>query len=367
MALWELEAFRPAQLLGFIRSLPDPEDFHAESWLPDRTIDQLKFSYILGANRKRVMASIMAFDSEAPIHGRPGLGDQVEGELPPIKRKAMIDESEILRVITPRTGTNDVQTAIDSVYNLLADLKETVQSRVEWLRVQGLTEDTLVYDEGGAQFIFDFGYNDLFQISLGATAGTAVNGGGVTEAQFGPYWDNYALSTPIDDLQILCQRIRIATGGTLARTVMSETQLQNIYRSQKTREMIRGVGAGAATTLVTPSELNAVLAQYNIPPIETYDVVIQKENADGTYSDVRPMRVNAVTVMPAPADLGNTLWGPTAESRVVYGTPLQGEAPGIWAGTYATEEPPAEWTKVAATSFPSIPGANRVGQMKVTA
>lgn len=367
MALWELEEFRPAQLLGFIRAIPDPLDFQAEAWLPDLTIDQLKFSYILGANKKRVMAHVMGLNSESPIHGRPGLGEQVEGQLPPIKRKAQIDEEEILRVLAPRTGTTDVQTAIDSVYNLLTDLKDTVSARVEWLRVQSLTEDSLVYDEGGAQFVFDFGYNNLFQINLGATAGTAVNGDGVTEAAFGPYWTDFANSTPIDDLNILCQRIRIATGGELARTVMSETQLQNMYKSVKTREMIRGAGAGVATTLITRSELDAVLAQYRIPPIETYDVVVQKENADGSYADVRPMRTNAVTVMPAPADLGNTLWGPTAESRVVYGTPLQGQAPGIWAGTYATEEPPSEWTKVAATCFPTIPGANRVGQMKVAA
>lgn len=365
MALWELDEFKPAQLLGFIRAIPTPEDFHAVNWLPNQNIDDLNFEYILGANRKRVMAHIMSFDAEAPIHGRPGLGEKVSGELPPIKRKAMMTEKELIRFKTPRLGTNDVQTAIDSVYNLLVDLNDTVQARIEWIRVQSVTEDKLVYDEGGAAFTFDFGYNDQFQIYLGATAGTAVNGAGVTEATFGPYWTDYANSTPIDDLQKLAFRVRVATGGELARTVMSEDQLQNIYRSVKTREMIRGVGAGAATTLITRSELDAVLSQYKIPPIETYDVVVSKENADGTYTDVRPMRTNAVTMLPASNVLGNTLFGPTAESRVVYGTPLAGEAPGMWAETYGTTEPPAEWTKVVATSFVTLPGANRVAQMTV--
>jgi hypothetical protein len=35
----------------------------------------------------------------------------------------------------------------------------------------------------------------------------------------------------------------------------------------------------------------------------------------------------------------------------------------VWANTYATDEPPAQWTKVAAVAFPTAPEMNRVAQM----
>jgi hypothetical protein len=363
MALWELDEFKPPQMLGFIRSLLAPEGFHAATYLPDRTINELEFEYILGSQRKPVMAHVMGFDSEAPIHGRPGLGQRIQGELPPVKRKAKIHEKEIIRFMAPRSGLPDVDTAINSVYNTTAELVDSVQARAEWLRAQAFSEDSVVYNESGVIINMNYGINDRYQITLGATAGTAVNGAGATEAQFGPQWDNFALCTPVDDLQVLTQRVQIETGATMARTVMSLKTLTQLYRSQKTRELIRGTGAGVATTLLTRAEIDQVFSQYGIPPLETYDVIVQKENADGSYVDVRCMRENAVTIMPTA--LGETLWGPTAESRVLFGTPLAAAAAGVWAETYGTTEPPAEWTKVAATVFPTMPAADKLAQMTV--
>lgn len=365
MALWELDEFKPPQMLGFIRSLLTPQGFVAASWLPDRTVNDLEFEYLLGSQNKPVMAHVMGFDSEAPIHGRPGLGQKISGELPPIKRKAKIHEKEIIRFLAPRTGLPDVDTAINSVYQTTAELVDSIQARVEWLRTQAVTEDKVIYNESGVILSMDFGINDRYQITLGSTAGTAVNGAGATDARFGPVWSDYANATPIDDLSYLSFDIRSQTGGTLAATVMSEKTLNDLYRSQKTREMIRGTGAGVPTTLLTRGEIDALFAQYNIPPIELNDVMVTKENDDGSYTDVRTMRENAVTLRPSA--LGETLWGPTAESRVLFGTPLAAAAPGIWAETYGTTEPPSEWTKVAAVSFPTMPGANRIGQMTVRA
>src|SRR3954471_23636703 len=101
MALWQLDEFKPPALLGFIRNIPTPQAFIGTRWLPNRVVNDLDFEYILGASKKPVMAHVMGFDSEAPIHGRPGLGERVRGELPPIKRKARFGEKEIIKFLAP--------------------------------------------------------------------------------------------------------------------------------------------------------------------------------------------------------------------------------------------------------------------------
>lgn len=354
MALWELDEFKPPQFLGYVRSLPPPPGFSASRWLPDRTVSDLEFEYILGANRKSVMAHVMGFDSEAPIHGRPGLGERVTGELPPIKRKARIGEKAIIRFLTPRSGTADVDTAINSVYNTTAELLDSLQARFEWLRMQALSEDTVVYDEGGVIFNFDYGLLDKYQLNLPANTDGAGN-----SLTLGGEWDTPASSNPIVGLQYICDKLQQETGWRPPELVCSAKALGFLLQNTAMREMIRGTSA--PSTVITPQELQVLFSLYNLPTITTYDVYVTKENDDGTYTDVRTMAENKAFL--PPPNLGNLLVGPTAESRVLYGTPLAAAAPGVWAETYGTTEPPAEWVKAAAVAFPTMPEAGRLAQM----
>lgn len=362
MALWELDEFKPAQFLGFVRSVPAPNAFTGVRYLPNDTVFDLAFEYVLGAFRRPVMAHVMGWDSEAPIHGRRGAGAKVSGELPPIKRKSRIGEKEIARFLTPRANTPDVQIALDQVYIDTADLLDSIQARVEWLRMQALSEDKVLYDEGGVEFAFDFGIDDEFQIDLSGAA--AVDGTGATDDAFGAKWTDAENSNPVVDLQRICDRIQSKTGRRPRTFVTAQANANLFANNAKMKEMVRGTGAGVPQTMLTPGEVQSLFDQYGLPTIETYDVVIQKENEDGSYSDVRPLATNKGFLLPDGFAAGNkTLWGPTAESRVLYGTPLAGQAPGIWAETYGTTEPPAEWTKAAAVAFPSIPEANLIGQL----
>lgn len=360
MALYQLEEFKPPQFLGFIRNVPAPEPFIGSRWLPNQTTDDLSFEYVLGASRRPVMASVMGFDSEAPIHGRPGLGQTVGGELPPIKRKAKFGEKEIIRFLAPRAGTGDVQSAIDSVYQLTGDLLDSVQARVEWLRLKALSETTVEYNENGVIFEFDFGIDKDFDWDFV----TKQDGNSSTDSSLGGTWSDTANSTPIYDLQQVQSLVVAKTGRPLSEFVLSSKALQYMLTSDSIRTIVRG--ANAPTGVLTMAELNSVLSAYNLPSITTYDVVVNKENADGSYTDERPLEQNLAFAVPAGYSASNkTLWGPTAESRVLYGTPLAGQAPGIWAETYGTTEPPAEWTKVAAVAFPSMPEADKIAQFKL--
>jgi hypothetical protein len=370
MALWELDEFAPPQLLGFVRSLSVPSTFAGSRWLPDSTISDLEFQYVLGSFRRPVMATVMGWDAEAPLHARQGAGARVSGELPPIKRKSRIGEKQIIRFLQPRAGTPDQLDAVRSVYVDVAELFDTVQARVEWLRLQALSEDKVVYNEDGVIFSFDFGIDDTFQIDLT----TQTNGAGTdVNALYSTVWTDLANSNPVLDLLKICDVVQAKTGQRPVEAVFSQQVINLFAGNVAMRNMIRGTNAPAA--ILTPGEIQTLFTLYGLPTITPYDVIVSQEQPDGSLVDVRPLNPAKGFLLPAGWASGiggstatnSTLWGPTAESRKLLGTPLASQAPGIYAATYNTDEPPAEYTKVAAVAFPSMPGANVLAQMKVTA
>jgi hypothetical protein len=278
-----------------------------------------------------------------------------------------MSEKEIIRFLTPRAGMPDVQQAIDSVYGLTAVLLDSVQARVEWLRMQALSEDTVEYDEGGVIFEFDFGLTDEFQIDLPDQidgAGTSV------AADYGPSWDDTSTATPVLDLGKLCDTMEDETGERPVEFVCSRKAVGYLLANQSVRELIRGTSAPDA--VLTMQELNTVFSLYNLPTIVSYDVKVRSENANGTYTDVRTMAEERAFLVPASnpvlpghSGVGATLWGPTAESRPLLGSNLATQAPGIYAVAYGQEEPPSEWVKAVGVAFPTLPGADKLGQMRL--
>lgn len=358
MALWELDEFQGPRFLGYVRGIPEPEGFSGQRWLPNQTIDDLAFEYIKGVRNKTVMAHVMGFDSEAPIQGRPGLGERVQGELPPIKRKARFSEKEIIRYLTPRAGSADKQTAINSVYDVTDGLIGGVLARVEWLRLKALSERTVVYDEGGVIFEFDYGLDGELLWSLPSQN----NGNGDDlSSDLGPAWSSHSTSTPLADF-LFWQKVGRSKGVRWAEFVCSETAIAHLQQSDSLRDLIRGENAPAA--LLTRAEIQNLLDIYGLPTLVSYDVFVTREKDDGSQEDVRPLAEDRAFLYPGDT-IGNTLWGPTAESRSLIGTNLQTQAPGIIAVTYATEEPPAEWVKAAAVTFPTMPNAHLLGQVEV--
>lgn len=367
MALWQLDQFAPAQFLGFIRELVPPNEYQGTRWLPDRPISDSEFSYVLGSYQRPIMATIMGYDSNTPLHKRSGEAGTVAGEIPLIKRKDRIGEKTIQRFMTPRAGTADQQEAISDVYVRAADLFDSVQARAEWLRMQALSEMSIVYNEDGVIFDFNFGLRQELQLRFTATGALQVNWGGgtVAAADFtvGKKWTDTANANPVLDLQAIQRRATLLTGRPFVEMVCSDIIIGLLQMNVQLREMIRGTDAPSA--ILTLDEINTLFGLYNLPTIRTYDVIVQHEAEDGSLSDVRMMAQNRAFFVQAGLTVGETLWGPTAESRVLYGTPLASQAPGVFAETYATTEPPAEYVKVAAAAFPTMPQAQNICQVEL--
>src|SRR6478752_7366380 len=298
MALWELDAFKAPAFLGFARAAYDivPQNFMGSRWLPNRTVDDLAFEYLLGGNRRQAMATVISFDAEAPLGQRAGAGERIVGELPPIKRKMRLSEKEIIRFNTPRIGTRDVQTAIDQVYNDTLDLIYSVQSRVEWMTLQTLSEDTLVYDEDGIKWSFDYGINGDLQWNVPNKLDNHQRyGGGATNNSLsflGGPWNNPSTATYISDLQQICTKVETVTGQRPTEFVCSLQTRNMLVNSTEIKGLIRGTATGTTTIQLTPGEVQSVFDLYDLPTIVPYDVVVTKENKDGSLTDVRCMAAN---------------------------------------------------------------------------
>jgi len=354
MALIELEEFQGPQFLGFVRNIAPPAPFIANRWLPDRTVFDLEVEYIKAAQNRTVMAEVLGWDSEAPISPRPGLGERVRHELPPIKRKSRISEKEIIRFLTPRAGVPDRQAAIDAVYDDAARLVEGIHARVEWMRMQALSEDTLSYSEGGVTFQFDYGIDPDFQFDVG------------NDAELSTWWDDTQNAEPITDLQKMLSVYNDKHGFQWTTLVISRKVIPYLLQNKHAHALMFGTGAGVPQRQLTLAEFNSLLAQYGLPSITTYDAVVYQENEDGSISAHRPLDPKKGVLLPeGQVHIGNTLWGPTAESRSLIGTSLASQAPGIFPIAYAKEDPPSEWIKVSAVAFPSMPGADHIGQVQL--
>jgi hypothetical protein len=367
MALWELDAFKPPAFLGFVRAAYEvaPPNYQGSQWLPSQTVDDLAFEYLLGANRRQAMATILSFDAEAPLGQRGGSGERIVGELPPIKRKFRIGEKEIIRFLNPRFGTQDAGRAIEQVYNDTLDLVASVQSLVEWMSTQVMSEDLLVYDADGVKFAFDYGINGDFQWNIPTKLDNHSRwGNGATNRTIsvGGPWNNATTATYVNDLQQICNYVEQTTGQRPTDMWLSLTARNMLINSTEIKALVRGTASGVSTIQLTPGEVQSVFDQYQLPTLHTNDVIVAKENRDGSLTDVRTLAVNKAFLTQGRA-VGKFLHGPTAESRVLSGTTLAAAGPGVWANTYATDEPPAEWTKVAAVAFPTAPEMNRVAQL----
>jgi hypothetical protein len=351
MALWELEEFQSPQFLGFVRNIPVPENFRGDTWLPSQTVDDIDVEWIKGARERRVMAKVIAYDAEAPIGPKPGLGERIRMELPPVKLKERIGEKEILKYKQPRAGTSDQQAAINSIYDISTRLTRSVQARVEWLQMQALSEPTVAYNDAGVQFEVDYGIGKDWDAGVDADLST--------------YWDDTANADPVADLQVLNQWSLDTYGVPLARVVMSSRARAYFLQNEKARALVRGTGTPVAEAILTNDEVARLTALYGLPTIDTYDVQVESEAEDGTITSVRTMDYHRMFALPA-QQVGNTLWGPTAEAISQFsGTTLSTLAPGLIVKTYGTEEPVAEWVKAAAVVFPSLPSAELLQQVEV--
>lgn len=325
--------YDPATLTGYARAallnLPINQTSLAR-WLPWQMIDDLVYRFTRGGDSLIEAAPYRAYDAESTIASRAGL-TRVSGELPPISRKLPLTEYDRLR---QRANPDDgIQKAI------LGDTERVVRQiamRLEVARGDALVNGSVTINENGVKASVDFGRD----------AGCSVTAGTL--------WSTTATADPITDLTTWVQAY-VDLNGVPPGVILTSTRVRGLLLRNAAIRAEAATLAGTPTT-VSVETLQAVLRNYDLPPLETYDV---RYSVAGTAT--RVIDDHFALLLPAAGDpndpnstdLGGTFTGTTAES-LDPSYALEGDEAGVVAGVYREEDPISIWTKAAAISLPVL-------------
>lgn len=270
-----------------------------------------------------------AYDAESDIGTRAGAA-RVSGELPPISRKMPVGEYEQIRMRNVDTQANELRDAMeaDSV-----KLVNALAARIELARGDALFNGAVTIAENGLQAGVNFGRSGTHSVTI-ATGNLQ--------------WDKPETALPYDDFQTWLDVYNTTNGTLPSHTLMSRKIYNYLRRSKQLRELAFS-GASSAPTVLTRDALNAVLGDFDIPPVVIYDA---KVSVAGTATRVTPE--DKILFLPAEGDAaGKTLWGvPVEANDPRYG--LAGDAAGVAVGGYKSEDPQTVWTRATAIALPVL-------------
>lgn len=334
------------QLNGLVRGLLFP-DLTLSRWLPNVGVDRTHYRYALNDRSQRAAARFISFDSEAPIAGRPGLSVKM-GELPPIKEKSVLTESDqILQESLADVLPEAMQATVFSDAALRA---RAILQRIELAKGEALSKGKVTINEGGLK---------LLPVSFGVPAGQ------MDVAPLGALWSDHAASVPITDLTTW-RDAAIAAGVNIGTIITSTATMTHLQLNAQIIGAVAGTTSGR--TRVTRTEINDLLISEGLPPIEVYDA--QYKNPSGTLT--RAIDANRVVFLPPDGTgFGQTQFGRTREAVELAGNGVDlgefGGIPGLAAVTMKSFDPVEIWTKVAAIALPVIETPDQIFSAVVTA
>lgn len=333
MAL-NFDLIEPGVLTGFVRELPVPANYVLNRFLPDNNISDIEAAFTTAFKRNRA-AMFRAYDAETPIGERDNF-QRSRVSLPPIGQKTLVGEEERLRLEMLRSGGDNTASLITALYNDARINTEAVLARMELARGQVLSTGKFTFaGENGLKGIeADFGVDP----SHFPTAPTG--------------WDDHDDSDPLDDLRGWTDLYVDDAGEAPGFFLTSRQAIGNMLRNAAVRS--RFATLGGTPSVITRSQLAAVLDSEDLPQLVQYDSQVYVDNAA-----TRIVAANKGIMLPVnAASLGRTFWGVTAEALELVGlTNPQltfAQAPGLVGMVTKDGDPVRTWTKVTAIGMPVI-------------
>jgi hypothetical protein len=303
--------------------------FTLQAFLPSLEIPDLEYRIRQGTLQDVDAAEYRAWDTPAPMTGRAGVA-RVSGELAPLSRQIPLGEEESLRLRSLLSGQSDP--IISQIYADTEQMVRAVQARMEIARGQLLTTGKVTIAENGLSLEADYNLAGDHLVS----ASTA--------------WTDHTNAVPLTNLLTWVDKYNDDSGTIPGTILMSQTRLNDFYLNAEVR-------AAAASPGFVPSRINRVtldgiLNDWALPPISTYDV---KVRVNGVSTRVLPAD-KVYLLPPADENLGNTLWGITAEAVKLRGKGLidAEEMPGIVALVTETDHPVQTFTVGTGISLPVL-------------
>lgn len=323
------ELVEPVELTGYARArLEDYERQQNGSlsrWLPNEFLNDIVARFEVGGTGLQPVAEYISYDTETPLGSLPGK-QRVTIELPKLGQKRHVSEYEQIRA---RGNTSNVVLR-PSVERHTESLVDSISDRLEYERGYALEHAALLIDdETGFKQTGDWGRSNDHE---------------VTAAE----WWNDDDADVIEDL-IAWKEQYIATNGFAPGSILTSTRVRTTMQRHASLRGIAAVPGAITPQIITVETMNAVLRDFDLPPVEVYD---RQVNLRGTVTKV--LSPEYLFMLPTPGGsvggvkLGATYWGTTLEaSEPEYGI-QELDRPGIVVGTWKTRDPIALWVHAAA-------------------
>jgi hypothetical protein len=336
MSLSIFDYVKNSDILEYARTL-NRESLLGMQLFPTQDTLELNYEYLKGAygTKNSIMAEVVPWETSTPLRPREGF-DKVTGELPPIKLGTNISEQELIKIFSPRV-TAERQRAISKLYDDVADLVDGVYARINYINMQAL---------GTGSVVFNSEYNKL-------TVSFGVPGNHILTPS--TKWSTTTTSTPITDLMAWSKVLTDAGYPKPDTFLTSGTVMAFLLLNKEIKDAVFSLAGGSG--ILTAPTLNNFLRSLDLPRIATYDEVHRVIGADRTLSTVRAFPEKNGTLFSSKVQLGNTLFGPTAEAISSVGVE---RAPGVYADITKHTDPVSHKISAVATAFPTFPGADAI-------
>lgn len=332
------------ELTGFVRELEfatwtGPSSL--ERFLPVTTRLMVEWTFDKADRSRARMGRYRPFNVESGLQDRPGFS-RISGSIPPISEKMLLTEEDRLRLEVLRFGGNDSvlkQEIQQRIFDDAEYLTEAIVQRYEYARAVALRTGTVTFtaDETGMKTTID--YNDGSDAVQTATAATL--------------WSVAASATPLTNMWTWMDSYR--TANRQAMPVVGLTSRRVLNAAMMTTEVKDFFTANGTTpAMITEANFQTLLQTYGIPPLQTYDTVV---NLAGT--DTRCLPDNEILWLPAPdtRSFGEFTVGVTADAldmALEGGIDLQANGPGLTGRAWKDTDPPQTWTRVGGLAIPVI-------------
>lgn len=302
-------------------------------YFPDTLTDSDVAKYTIADGGLVPAAEYRSYDAESSIGGVRG-GRQVALQLPPVSQKNRVGELDQIR---SRAGNEQAELKIGQV---AADTTAAVLNRIEAIRGTVLETGRVTINENGFYADEDLGRKKDMTTK-------AAN-----------QWDTNE-GTPLDDLIAWAEKYQ-DENGVLPGSILASNKVISAF--QRSKQVGDAIGGNAIRNVVSIDELNALLGSYDLP---TFTRFTRRVNIGGKMQNV--LSPDKVFLLPAAGtnELGQTVYGTTAEANAPEYGIATGAAPGLVAGVNIEFDPYAYWVRVNGISLPVMtnPNASMVAQV----
>lgn len=302
-------------------------------FFPNKVIDGDTAKYTLTESGLVDTAEYRAWDTESSV-GRLKGGKRVSLELPPISHKIRVGELDTIR------DRNDTTNQRRIVARATANTIQAVVNRIEVARADVLQSGRFTLDENGFHVDVDLGRSEDMSVT-----------------------PSIKWSDP--DADVIADLVAWVTSysevnGTAPGTLLGSRQvLSFLQRNMTLRAQITGT---TVQPMVSIDQLNTLFGTYGIPSFQAFD---RRAQVNGVVR--RLLDANKLFMLPAGGsdELGQTVYGRTAEADDPAYSLASAEAPGMVSALHREWDPYGVWTHVTAIGMPvmSNPNASMVAEV----